>query len=101
MNNHIPIKIQASEARRTFFELLEKVQKQKEPIIIEKKGEPVAIMIRYKPNPKLDASPPRDPKKIKNLLKRIRQLNERIAKSRKGKPQIDAASLVREIREES
>lgn len=93
-------KIQASEARQRFFELLERVQKTHQSVVIERKGHPVAVLIDYKEHV---GKREREKKggESKALFERIRCFQKRLSESRGGPPKTDSVSLLREIRDES
>lgn len=88
--------IAASEARQRFFEMLEKVQKSPEGIVIERKGRPVALLLDYQ-SQKGRSTSTGDP----NLFARIRRFHKKIRRSRGHSPRIDSVAIVRAIRDES
>ena len=92
-------KIRASEARQRFFELLEDVEKSHRPVIIEKKGKPVAVLVDYKDHLKREKG--KEKELTGDLFARLSRFQKKLSKSRGGPAKTDSVSLLRSLRDES
>ncbi|MDO8644186.1 MAG: type II toxin-antitoxin system Phd/YefM family antitoxin [bacterium] len=90
----------ASEMKNHFGDFLGEVVHGNRPVLIEKHGKPVAVMISFKEwsekkTQESEKSAADDP-----WIKRYRKLMEELKKAGLKKPQYDAVEMVRKIREE-
>lgn len=92
-------KICASEARQRFFELLEKVEKSHQSVIIEKKGQPVAVLVDYQAHLKGEEGKVKE--RTGDLFTRLSRFQKKLSKSRGGPAKTDSVSLLRSLRDES
>lgn len=92
-------KIHASEARQRFFELLEEIEKSHKPLIIEKKGRPVAVLLDYQVHLKYEKGKKKEV--IGDFFARLSRFQKKLSKSRGGPAKTDSVSLLRSLRDES
>lgn len=89
--------VNTAEAKNHLNELLKEVEHSRKPIIIEKRGEPVAALIDIKTyREKLGGAAPLADE---GLLKDLQAFHREIIKERDGLPTGDSVELLRELRQ--
>ncbi len=91
------VRVTESEARQRFGELLRDVAEGQETVLIEKDGEPQAIVLSLNEYARLQENVPQPGGDWKEYIDRVR---ERIAKELGGRPLPPAEDVIRRMREE-
>lgn len=99
------IRIKAADLHQRVGDVLAQIQYTGEPVIIERRGKPVAAFVSIKDfeqMPRTVASSARKQSKEERraALRRSAALRALIKKRRRGKPLPDSAQIIRELREE-
>lgn len=93
--NSTPKVVNTVEAKNDFNALINEINKTKKPIIVEKRGKAVAVILDF-----ADYQENQEPKERRTwLVKELRAMQE-IQKEKWGVPNSDSVELIREMREE-
>ena len=94
MKNHTQ-SASATDVKNRFGDYLHSVLTNHEPLLIEKHGKPVAVMIEYS-----DWKQGKKPSKKKSFASLAREFSENLAKKHPHMKSFSAADLINQIREE-
>lgn len=92
-----PYEVNTVEAKNRFNELVAETRKTKKPIVVQKRGEPVAIILDYESYQQNTASKPN--KASKTLLADLMNFHHTM-KKKYPKGTGDSAEILRQIRQE-
>jgi prevent-host-death family protein len=89
----------ASQFRQNFFSLLDSIQKNPLPIVIEKRGTPVAILLDYGFYENLERK--QSKKTNDDLFTRLSRFQKKLKRSRGHTSKTESVKLLRSLRDES
>ncbi len=90
--------VSATEARIHFGELMRRVVEEREPVIVERGGQPQIVMMAVTEYEQLKAN--QKPEDWQQALNQAAEIREKIMARRQGQPLPPADEIIRQMREE-